>query len=123
MLVIPPGSFVMGSPPSEAGRFEDEGPEHTVTITHPFAVSTTPITLAQYEVFVRATGRNDSSGCSSMNAEGNWVRTPGLSWKNPGFDQTPEHPVVCVSWEDGRTYAAWLTEKSGHNYRLLSEAA
>jgi len=122
MLVIPPGSFVMGSPPSEVGRFEDEGPEHTVTIAQSFAVSTTPITVAQYQVFVRATGRIDSSGCSSMNAEGNWVRTPGLSWNNPGFDQTPEHPVVCVSWEDGHAYAGWLTERSGHPYRLLSEA-
>ena len=112
----------MGSPLSEAGRFEDEGPEHSVTIARSFAVSRAPITRAEYEVFARTSARSDSSGCSSMNAEGNWVRTAGLSWKNPGFDQTPEHPVVCVSWDDARAYAAWLTEKSGHAYRLLSEA-
>src|SRR5215470_14465097 len=64
MLVISSGSFVMGSPVSEAGRFEDEGPQHTVTFAGPFAVSTTPITRAQYEVFVRTTHRSDHSGCA-----------------------------------------------------------
>ena len=122
MVVIPPGSFVMGSPLSEPGRFEDEGPEHTVTIARQFAVSTTPVTRAQYEFFVHATSRTDSSGCAEMNAEGNWVKNPSLGWANPGFEQTPEHPVVCVSWDEGQAYAAWLTEKTGRPYRLLSEA-
>jgi formylglycine-generating enzyme required for sulfatase activity len=122
MLVIAPGSFVMGSPISEAGRFEDEGPQHPVTITHPFAVSRTPITRTQYEMFVRTTQRSEPSACASMNAEGNWVSTSGLSWKNPGFEQTAEHPVVCISWEDAQAYALWLSEETGRTYRLLSEA-
>lgn len=70
MVVIFPGSFVMGSPESEEGRFEDEGPRHTVTIARPFAVSTTPITRAQYGVFARATQRSDPSGCAGMSDEG-----------------------------------------------------
>jgi formylglycine-generating enzyme required for sulfatase activity len=121
MIVIPPGSFVMGSPVTEFGRFEDEGPQHTVTIAHPFAVSRTPITRAEYERFVRATQRSDPMGCASMEAEG-WVNTSGLNWNNPGFDQTADHPVVCVSWEDARVYAQWLSERTGRTYRLLSEA-
>jgi formylglycine-generating enzyme required for sulfatase activity len=122
MLVISPGSFMMGSPVSEAGRFEEEGPQHAVTIAYSFAVSRTPITRAEYEVFVRTTQRGDPSGCASMSAEGRWVSTSGLSWKNPGFDQTGEHPVVCVSWEDAQAYVQWLTERTGRAYRLLSEA-
>jgi formylglycine-generating enzyme required for sulfatase activity len=122
MLVISPGSFVMGSPVTEAGRFEDEGPAHTVTLVHPFAVSRTPITRAEYEIFVRTTERSDPTRCASMSAEGRWVSTSGLSWHNPGFDQTAEHPVVCVSWEDARAYAQWLSQRTGRTYRLLSEA-
>jgi formylglycine-generating enzyme required for sulfatase activity len=122
MLVISPGSFVMGSPATEAGRFEEEGPQHAVTIAHSFAVSRTPITRAEYDVFVRITQRGDPSGCASMSVEGRWISTPSLSWKNPGFDQTTEHPVVCVSWEDAQAYAQWLTGRTGRAYRLLSEA-
>lgn len=122
MLVIPPGSFVMGSPASEAGRFEEEGPQHTVTIAQSFAVSATPITRAQYGAFVRATQRTVPSACASMSAEGRWVSTPGLSWTHPGYEQTAEHPVVCVSWEDAQAYARWLGEKTSRAYRLLSEA-
>jgi formylglycine-generating enzyme required for sulfatase activity len=122
MLLISPGSFVMGSPESEPGRFEDEGPQHPVTVARAFAVSTAPITRAQYEVFVRTTRRSDPGTCASMSAEGNWVRTSGLSWNNPGFEQAAEHPVVCVSWEDAQAYARWLSEKTGRTYRLLTEA-
>lgn len=122
MLVVPPGSFVMGSPVSEPGRFEEEGPQHTVNFARALTVSRTPITLAEYELFVQATGRSDANECASMSAEGRWVSTAGLNWRNPGFEQTAEHPVVCVSWEDASAYAQWLGAKSGRAYRLLSEA-
>jgi len=122
MVRIPRGRFVMGSPVSELGRFEDEGPQHTVNFTRPFAVSRTPITRAEYDLFVRASGRSDSRECASMSAEGRWVSTVGLSWRNPGFEQTADHPVVCVSWEDASAYAQWLSATSGKAYRLLSEA-
>lgn len=122
LVTIAPDVFVMGAPPSETGRFDDEGPEHTVTIAYPFAVGRTPITRAEYETFVRMTRRSNPQECASMSAEGRWVRTSGLSWSNPGFDQSAEHPVVCVSWEDARAYAGWLSERTGRTYRLLSEA-
>jgi formylglycine-generating enzyme required for sulfatase activity len=122
MLVISAGSFVMGSPVTEAGRFEEEGPQHSVTFAHRFAVSRASITRAAYEIFVRATKRNGPTGCASMGAEGRWLNHAGLSWNNPGFDQTPEHPVVCVSWADARAYAKWLSEITGRSYRLLTEA-
>jgi formylglycine-generating enzyme required for sulfatase activity len=63
MVVIPAGSFVMGSPASEPGRFEDaEGPQHTVAIGRSFAISRTPITRAEYEVFARTTRRSHPGG-------------------------------------------------------------
>ncbi len=112
----------MGSPASEAGRFEDEGPQHAVSLAQSFAVSRTPVTRAQYESFVQTTRRSDASACASMDDDGRWIRTSGLSWRNPGFEQAADHPVVCVSWEDARAYAQWLSATSGKTYRLLSEA-
>ena len=121
MVVVPAGAFTMGAPDSEPGRFEDEGPQHKVTIAAPFAVSAAPITRGQYEMFVRATNRPASGSCAVMGAEG-WARTPGRGWDNPGFEQTAEHPVVCVSWDDAQAYLQWLSKESGRSYRLLSEA-
>jgi formylglycine-generating enzyme required for sulfatase activity len=57
-----------------------------------------------------------------MGGDGQWRNDSTLSWNNPGFEQTAEHPVVCVSWEDARAYAKWLREKTGRSYRLLTEA-
>ena len=122
MIVVPAGRFLMGSPPAEPGRFEDEVPQHEVRVANPFAVSRDPVTRSEYERFVRATKRPDPDGCASMSDEGKWVVTAGLSWTNPGFEQSGDHPAVCVSWDDANAYARWLSERSGRSYRLLSEA-
>jgi formylglycine-generating enzyme required for sulfatase activity len=60
---------------------------------------------------------------------GAWVSTgieskhdPNRLWRNPGFYQDDNHPVVCVNWEDAQAYVAWLPEDTGHAYRPLSEA-
>src|SRR5690606_12976351 len=45
-----------------------------------------------------------------------------ISWKDAGFPQTDTHPAVCVSWNDIQAYVAWLTKKTGHTYRLPTEA-
>jgi formylglycine-generating enzyme required for sulfatase activity len=121
MVAVPAGSFMMGSPASEPGRFDDEGPQHRVTI-QPTAVSATPITRAQYEQFVTATKRADPDSCVAMNDAGEFKSQPGLNWRNPGFEQTPDHPVVCVSWEDAVAYVVWLSARTRKNYGLLTEA-
>jgi formylglycine-generating enzyme required for sulfatase activity len=122
MVVVAPGSFVMGSPESESGRFEDEGPRREVTLAAPFAVSRTPITRAEFARFVQSTGRNLAPGCAAMSDAGRWFRDSALTWSAPGFEQDGTHPVVCVSWDEALAFATWLSESTREVYRLLSEA-
>ncbi len=121
MVVVPAGSFMMGSPPGEEPRYEDEGPRHRVTIAQPFAVGVHEVTRGEFARFVRQTGRSMGNACRIWNKVG-WENRSGLNWHNPGYAQTDRHPVVCVSWEDARTYAVWLSRQTGKHYRLLSES-
>ena len=120
MVVIPAGSFTMGSPTSEQGRFDNEGPQHSVNIPSALAVGKHEVTRGEYAQFARETSRA-SSGCYSL-FDGRVQINPSASWQAPGFAQNDSHPVVCVDWNDAKAYAAWLSRKSGRNYRLLSEA-
>ena len=104
MVVVPSGSFIMGSPESERYRRSSEGPQHQVTISKPFAVGKYQVTVGQFEEFVNETGH------------------PSNQWRDPIFKQSANHPVVNVSWEDAKAYTEWLSTKTGQNYRLLSEA-
>jgi len=124
MVVIPPGEYAMGSPSTETGRFDSEGPQHRVAIGYALAVGEYDITRGEYAAFARATGyRPNHAGCFTANASGAAVGlSAGANWRRPGFDQTARDPVVCISFDDASAYAAWLSRKSGHAYRLLSEA-
>ena len=53
---------------------------------------------------------------------GGWERRSGGSWRDPGFEQTGDHPVVNVSWNDTGAFAQWLSRKESRHYRLPSEA-
>src|SRR3546814_10419042 len=64
MTVIPAGSFTMGSPLSENGRFDHEGPQHRVSIPRDFAAGVYHVTRAEYATFVQETGRSNDEGCS-----------------------------------------------------------
>jgi formylglycine-generating enzyme required for sulfatase activity len=119
MVVIPGGSFEMGSPSTEGGSDGDEGPAHTVRVRR-FGLGKTEVTRGQFRRFVRATGRS-VKGCSYLGGEA-WKEDPGRSWESPGYEQTDEHPVVCVSWEDAQAYVSWLSGTSGKDYRLPSES-
>jgi formylglycine-generating enzyme required for sulfatase activity len=117
MVVVPAGSFTMGSPPGGQGRNPNEGPQHVVTIGRPFAVGKLQVTVDQFSAFVRETGYQASSKCYKWKAF-SWDG----SWRDPGFLQEGSHPVVCVSWDDANAYAKWVGIKTGKFYRLLSEA-
>ncbi len=108
MIVVPAGEFMMGSPAGEGG--DDERPQHKVKMRKTFAVGACPVTRAEFAVFAYVTGRKREGGGSE-------------SWRDPGFPQDDDHPVVNVSWHDAQAYVAWLKQSSaGVPYRLLSEA-
>ncbi len=117
MVVIPAGSFVMGSPEIEVGRDKDEG-QHKVTIRYPFAVSKYPVTWDQWEDCVR------DSACDGQAIETS-LRTdregkPIQDYIDHGRGM---RPVVGISWYDAQVFVGWLNKKTGQEgYRLLSES-
>ena len=121
LLLVPAGEFTMGSPPSEAGRFENEGPQRRVTIGYPLAVGRYEVTVAQFSQFLRETGYAMGTGCHHWTGE-KWNFDAHYNWGAPGFPQGSSHPVVCVKWADARAYADWLSKKTDKSYRLLSES-
>jgi formylglycine-generating enzyme len=126
MVVIPPGSFTMGIPQTEIDRYGfslgDSAPLHLVRIAQPFALGEFLVTRKQYAAFAAETGHL-ASGCNALPLDGtSWKFDPALSWRDPGFAQADNHPVVCVSWDDAIAYASWLSKKTGRNYRLPTEA-
>ncbi len=123
MIVVPTGSYEMGSPSKsgEAGRKPNERPAHQVTLEHPFAVGVYEVTRAEFGRFAKATRYSMGTGCVTYE-EGNIERRSGRYWGNPGFRQSERDPVVCVSWEDAQAYLQWVSKETGRTYRLLSEA-
>jgi len=123
MVNIAAGTFTMGSPADEPGRKYTEGPQVELRVAG-FAIGATEITRKQYAAFVkdtrRATGGCFTFGFISLTDES--LIDPNASWRNPGFKQTENDPVVCVSWQDAKDYATWLSRKTGQHYRLPSEA-
>jgi formylglycine-generating enzyme required for sulfatase activity len=119
LVVIPAGTFTMGSPDGETGHDSDESPLHPVTVPAPLAVGRTPVTRAEYQRFVTATGARPA-GCTVLKT--GFAADPAADWRNPGFDQTDRHPVACVSWTDAQAYVGWLSRTTGQPYRLPTEA-
>ena len=102
MVVVPVGSYMMGSPPDEPGRWNDEGPRHRVTIGRPFAVGRYEVTFDEWDACRRA------GGCTHTPGDEGWGRG--------------SRPAIDVSWKDVQEYVGWLSEKTGQPYRLLSES-
>jgi len=131
MVVIPAGSFRMGSPDSEKGRFEyegyeGEGPVHEVRIGYAFALGKHELTRGEFSRFVAAssykTEAERNNGCLAWDGKG-WDKDASKNWRNPGFAQADSHPVVCISWNDAQAYLTWLNGRvSGKGFRLPTEA-
>jgi len=146
LVLIPAGKFTMGSPEEEkkaaikqavAGGvpedivtdlFKDEV-QHEATISKPFHMGITHVTVDQFAAFVKDSGYKadaEQAGWSDFGVkDGNVVyhnKVDGISWQNPGFDQKGDHPVVEVSWNDARAFCQWLSKKSGKTVVLPTEA-
>jgi formylglycine-generating enzyme required for sulfatase activity len=123
MVLIPPGTFIMGSPENEPERQGNEGPQHKVTIGHMFAVARHGVTRKQFAAFIESSGYKAQVGSQVFDHEtAKWKFDRKLTWDNTGIRQDDNHPVVCVSWNDAKAYVAWLTKVTGKAYRLLNEA-
>ena len=122
MTVVPPGAFLMGSPDSEAGRMDHEGPQRLVTISKPIAVSRFEVTVGQYAGFVQETGHDSGNACVVWTGVDGGEVVTGKNWLDPNFFQSEDQPVVCISWNDARAYIDWLSRTTGKPYRFLSES-
>lgn len=124
LLLIPAGSFIMGSPAGEGKA--DEHPAHRVSISKPFYMGKYPVTVAEFRQFVTDSGYQTEAekgrGAWVWTGKNDWEQTAGASWKNPYFPQLEHHPVVCVTWNDAKAYCAWLSQKEGLTCRLPTEA-
>ena len=143
---VPSGEFMMGSKESaeaeaaffnktygenslQADWFKDEHPQHRVRITKPFYLGTYHVTRGQFRQFVKDAGyKTDAEKGKNPGA---WGWDPDkkefgfnekYSWRHAGFEQTDEHPVVNVSWNNAVAFCKWLSKKEGKTYRLPTEA-
>ena len=121
MIVIPAGEFTMGPAPDEPGRLANEGPRHRVRIGYSFAVSLFPVVYGEYALFIADSHRAASGRCVTVE-DGKAAARDGRDWRNTGYPQNVRYPAACISFADATAYAAWLSRKTGHRYRLLSEA-
>ena len=148
---IPAGHFMMGSsvpvevlkdlyPDVALQRLQalaDEAPAHAVHITQPFYMARHEVTVGQFGAFLQRSSHvpesiADGTGGYGYNpaydpqasARGDAFegRSTVYSWRNPGFAQSPEHPVVNVTWNDAQALARWLSQAEGRRYRLPTEA-
>jgi formylglycine-generating enzyme required for sulfatase activity len=128
LVRIPPGTFLMGSTEAETTqaamkpeRALQERPQHSVTIGYPFAIGRYEVTIAEFAVYARDTGFKTTPGCYGL-LNRSFHLDAHATWDHPGWPVTARHPVVCVSPAEYDGYVAWLSKKTGHQYRLPSEA-
>ena len=143
LVRIEPGSFLMGStkeqidqllrllPEWEREWCEDERPQHRVDITRPYLLGIHQVTVGQFRRFVEESHHQTEAEKSGKGSFGwdekrrAWEIDPAKNWRNPGFSQTDDHPVVCVSHNDAVAFCDWLStteKKEGRTYRLPGEA-
>ena len=103
VVVVPSGTYEMGSPSGEASRDDDEGRVHRVTFERPLAVGVYEVTFGEWDACV------SDNGCGGY-------RPDDRGWGRG------RHPVIYVNWDDAKAYVGWLSEETGEEYRLLSES-
>lgn len=149
---IPAGQFMMGAAAGEivnaaaaSGAIEqgtseivqptsDATPQHRVVIARSFAMGRTEVTREQFAAFAQETGfEQDGKDCllTDLGSDPSLIKQDvyassqavrNSNWRYPPWPTGPGQPVTCVNWNDAQAYVAWLSKKSGHHYRLPSEA-
>ena len=114
MVVLPAGTFTMGTPDDEVGREPDEGPMHAVTFAKPFAMSRFQITAGEWDATCSETGVTIADGDTRPGRE--------CIASKPRYPQGPRQPAVCMDFADVKRYVAWLSKKTGQHYHMVSEA-
>src|SRR5260370_39133179 len=99
--LIPPGEFTMGNWDENPFALPEDKPQHRVRLTGPFFLGTHEVTVGQFREFVTATktrtfAETDPRGARIADETG-YHPKPGTNWRTPGFPQTDEHPVACVT--------------------------
>jgi formylglycine-generating enzyme required for sulfatase activity len=129
LVLIPAGEFQLGSPGTDSEAAEDEKPQHRVQIPRPFYLGAHEVTVGNFRAFINA---EKYATEAEKDGRGGWgfdEKTkhfdgpdPRYSWRDPGFSQSDDHPVVNVTWNDAKRFCEWLSAKEGRAYRLPREA-
>ena len=123
--------FALAHAFSNPQEFRFDSPAHLVVLTKPFELQTTEVTVAQFRAFIEATGyRTDAEknggalGCFPEEKDyvDRFRKSSDVTWRTPGFEQSDDHPVVAVSWNDAVKFCQWLSEQETATYRLPTEA-
>ena len=129
LIVVPTGSFMMGSPDSEEGHRANEEPLREVKLLVGVALGRDDVTVAQFRAFASDADyitTAEENGTSSVYDEesGRMIDRRGASWRDDylGEKAADDLPVLHVSWTDAQAYAQWLSTRTGKKYRLPSEA-
>ena len=128
LMQAPAGELYMGSQEDDELADADEFPQHEVRLTHPFWISSTEVTFDQFARFVEETGyitdaeKRMASLTPLGRAMAGMAGQPLTTWKEPGFAQEANHPVVNVSWNDAMQFCDWLRSQHHRNFRLPTEA-
>jgi formylglycine-generating enzyme required for sulfatase activity len=127
--LVPAGDFLMGALDTDELARSDEKPQHHVHIDRSFYLGSHEVTVGQFREFVAHTGfttaaETDGKGASGYDAaeRGFEYNSAKYSWRNTGYPQDDEHPVVEVTWHDAQAFCDWLSRKEGRKYRLPTEA-
>jgi len=121
MVLVKAGEFMMGS--DEGGA--NEKPVHKVNISKPYYIGKHDVTVAQFRAFAdTAKYQTEAEKCNKgwTVKDGKEQEVAGVHWRNPGFRQEDNHPVVVVTWNDAQEFCKWATRLAGRTVRLPTEA-
>jgi formylglycine-generating enzyme required for sulfatase activity len=138
-MLIPPHQYRRGTsevdiervlkeqPDVPRAAFDDEVPQHAVSITKPLYVGKYEVTVGEFRAFATAADykTDPERGSESFGYDKDFqeVKTgPNYFWNNPGFPVTERHPASNVTWNDSDAFVAWLSRKEGMKYRLPTDA-